>query len=55
LKSIHITKDEREKNWVKMERQKTDISYSVPLLKPALDLLENRSRVKSKNDVAATL
>ncbi len=39
LKGSHIQEDAIGDLWIKMERQKTEISFSVPLLKPAVELL----------------
>jgi len=40
LKHKHIHKEGNDDIWIKMERQKTEISFSVPLLQPALVLLK---------------
>jgi len=39
LKPEHIHTGDDGSLWIRMERQKTDISFSVPLLKPAIGLL----------------
>ena len=40
LEHKHIYVDDKEELWIKMERQKTGGSFSIPLLKPALRLLQ---------------
>lgn len=40
LVSAHINKDGNGQTWIKMQRQKTEIAFSVPLLNPAMKLLE---------------
>ena len=40
LEHKHIYIDDKEELWIKMERQKTGGSFSIPLLKPALRLLQ---------------
>ena len=39
LKEIHIQKGIHNELWIKMERQKTEIAFSIPLLQIASDLL----------------
>lgn len=41
LRSSDIEKDGKGVLWIKMERQKTEIEFSVPLLKPATKLVES--------------
>lgn len=50
LKSEHIHKDDKGDLWIKMERQKTEVSFSVPLLKPAADLLEKYTRYNNGSE-----
>ena len=40
LEYKHIHTDDKEELWIKMERQKTGGSFSIPLLKPALRILK---------------
>lgn len=40
LASAHINTDGNGQTWIKMQRQKTEIAFSVPLLNPAMKLLE---------------
>ena len=39
LEVKHIHEDEKGEAWIKMERQKTKIVFTVPLLKPAFNLM----------------
>lgn len=47
LKEAHIQKGIHDELWIKMERQKTEIAFSIPLLQIASDLLK---KYADKND-----
>ena len=49
LQSFHLQRIEN-KLWIKMERQKTEVAFSIPLLQTALDVL-NKYRDKIANQV----
>ena len=46
LKKGHIYTDAKQSLWIKMERQKTKVAFSVPLLKIAADLLKKYQLAK---------
>ena len=52
LKETHIQKGIHNELWIKMERQKTEVAFSIPLLDIALDLL---TKYADKNDYASEL
>lgn len=49
LESKHIELDEKGDVWLKMERQKTAISFSVPLLKPAVRIMQEYWNLDKKD------
>ena len=49
LEDKHIQADDKGELWVKMERQKTGVSFSIPLLKPALRILETYRKLDRKS------
>ena len=51
LEHKHIHIDDKEELWIKMERQKTGGSFSIPLLKPALRLLQAYKILYPKEDM----
>lgn len=49
LESIHIHQDDKGELWFKMDRQKTGVSFAIPLLNPALRILKNYTEDGSIN------